>query len=67
MTKKFYFNGNYIVKGRKFFGKIYGIVIATNNHVYEKDQKVTINSETFKEVDNKQVELLKDWGYFSKD
>jgi hypothetical protein len=67
MTKKFYFNGNYIVKGRKFFGKIYGKVIATNNHIYNKNQKVTIESETFKEVDDKQVELLKDWGYFSND
>lgn len=67
MTKKFYFNGNYIVKGRKIFGKIYGKIIATNNHLFSKDQKVTMISETFKEVDDKQVKLLQDWGYFSND
>jgi hypothetical protein len=67
MTKKFYFNGNYVVKGRKLFGKIYGVVVATNNHVFSKGEKVKMVSETFKEVDDKQVELLRDWGYFSKD
>jgi hypothetical protein len=67
MTKKYYFNGNYIVRGRKLFGKIYGKVIATNNINFLKNQKVTMVAETFKEVDTKQVEQLKNWGYFFND
>lgn len=65
MKKKYYFNGNYIIKGRKIFGKIYGKIVHTNNISFMKDSKVTMIAETFKEIDDKRIESLKSWGFFS--
>jgi hypothetical protein len=64
MRKKYYFNGNYIVVGRKIFGKIYGKILYSNQINYNKNQKVTMMAETFKEIDQKKIEDLKSWGYF---
>jgi len=47
MKSKYYFNGNYLVKGVKIFGKIVGRVIYSNTTVYNVNQKVTLNAETF--------------------
>jgi hypothetical protein len=66
MKSKYYFNGYYLVKGVKIFGKIRGTVISSANHsVYVPGSKVTVLAETFKEIDKNSLSLLKDWGYLS--
>ena len=65
MKSKYYFNGNYLVKGVKIFGKIVGRVIYSNTTVYNVNQKVTLNAETFSEVSDEMVKTLKNFGYFS--
>jgi len=66
MITKYYFNGNYLIKGIKFFNKIIGVVIASNNTTfYTVGKKVTVNSETFTQVNKDKIKHLKDWGYLS--
>lgn len=65
MRIKYYFNGTYLIKGRKLFGKIRGVVLAANASTYHQGEIVRVNAETFKEVDSKMVEALKTWGYLS--
>ena len=65
MKIKYYFNGSYLIKGRKLFGKIRGVVLAANASSYYQGEIVKVNAETFKEVDRKTVETLKTWGYLS--
>lgn len=63
MKKKFYFNGVYLVEGRKWFGSIKGVIISSTNPSYSKGEKVTFTAETFKEVAKDKVEKLKDWDF----
>lgn len=63
MRRKFYFNGVYLIKGRKMFGYISGVIISSSNPTYSKGQKVSFKPETFKEVAEDKVEKLKDWGF----
>jgi hypothetical protein len=65
MKSKYYFNGYYLVKGVKIFGKIVGRVIYSNTTVYSVNQKVTLSVETFSEVNEDMVKTLKNFGYFS--
>lgn len=65
MKSKYYFNGNYLVKGVKIFGRIVGRIVYSNTTVYNINQKVTLNAETFSEVSDEMVKTLKNFGYFS--
>lgn len=65
MRIKYYFNGTYLIKGRKLFGKIRGIVLSSNTSVYFQGEKVKVDSETFKEVSTDTLKQLKNWGYLS--
>ena len=65
MKKKFYFNGVYLVKGRKFFGTIRGVIVSSSNPAYLKGNKCSFKDETFKEIPEDKVEKLKDWGFIS--
>lgn len=65
MRKKFYFNGEYLIEGRKLFGKIKGVVVAvsTNNFNHYTGQKCSISAETFVEVPKDKVDNLKNCGF----
>lgn len=64
MRKKFYFNGDCLIEGRKFFGRIKGVVIASiNNFNYFAGQKCSISAENFVEVSKEKVENLKNCGF----
>ena len=65
MRIKYYFNGTYLIKGRKLFGKIRGVVLSSSASVYSQGEKVVVESETFKEVSADTVKQLKSWGYLS--
>lgn len=65
MRKKFYFNGVYLVKGRKWFNTIKGVIVSSKNPSYSKGDKCSFESETFKEVSEDKVDKLKDWGFIS--
>ena len=65
MRIKYYFNGTYLIKGRKLFGKIRGVVLSSSASVYFQGEKVVVDSETFKEVSADTVKQLKSWGYLS--
>jgi len=62
--RKLYFNGFYIIKGYKLFGKISGKVISTSYpSVYNVNDKVSIPAETFKKITPQELDRLKDWGF----
>lgn len=65
MRKKFYFNGTCLIEGRKFFGKIRGVVVASSNStiICYPGQKCVIDAETFIEVSKEKVDNLKNCGF----
>ena len=65
MRIKYYFNGNYLIKGVKLFGYIVGKVLYSSTAVFKPGERVKVKSETFSEVSNEMVKTLKDFGYLS--
>lgn len=66
MRKKLYFNGVYLIKGRKFLGRIRGKVIASHySNIYKIGDNVSIpeNDKHFKEITEEQLEVLKKFDF----
>jgi len=75
MRKKFYYNGVYLIKGRKklfstYCTKISGVVLdSCYPSIYKVGQKITVpmSAGHFKEIDKNIVEGLKNFGFIEND
>ena len=65
MKMKMYFNGTYLIKGRKLFGRIRGKVISSHyRNIYKVGDSISVPvSDSFKEITEEQFEVLKKFDF----
>ena len=65
MKMKMYFNGTYLIKGRKLFGRIRGKVISSHyRNIYKIGDSISVPAgDSFKEISEEQFEVLKKFDF----
>jgi len=60
-----YFNGTYLIKGRKLFGRIRGKVISSHyRNIYKIGDRISVPTcDSFKEITEEQFEVLKKFDF----